>query len=107
MGEILVLSNSYIRNLTRRLRGWVVGDFRAFVLASDRLGHQFFCTFDIRASNVEEAAAKIAKSLNREDAELLEVDEWLEPVCPMPLAQDIVQVGGRVFFDSEGEKDDK
>jgi len=42
MGEILVLSNSYIRNLTRRLRGWVVGDFRAFVLASDPLGHQFF-----------------------------------------------------------------
>ena len=100
MAEVLILTNSGLRNVLRRLRGWTVGDYRALILAADQWHRNFYCTFDIRASDISEATLKITKSLEDEDAELLEIDEWFQPSCPMPIDQPIVQVGGRVYFDS-------
>ncbi len=100
----MVLTYSRIRNILRWCRGWTLGSHSALILAVDTHQRKFYCTFDVRASDFGDAAAKITKCLENEGALLLEIEEWFQPICLIPLDQLIVQIGGRVYF-AESEED--
>ncbi|MGR3485658.1 MAG: hypothetical protein ACU0BF_09970 [Paracoccaceae bacterium] len=100
----MIVSAGSIANWRRRLSGQVPGSH--IMLCDCRLGAAaFYATFSARATDDAAAMDAVHAHPGREGGALAGVAGWIAPWAAFPRTVQVVQVGGRVFYDPDAPEE--